>query len=136
MLSEPDLRLSLARASHARDERSELAFPKDHRVPAETRQPNPRQPIPFTIGLELGFPERPPSAGYRRESAPSMMVPEASVHEYRQSMPWEDDVGASGQVSSMQPETKAHSMQGYPKGQFWSSVLGPYSGHHPTTHRL
>ena len=46
-----------------------------------------------------------------------MLVPEASVHEQRQPVPRQDNVGAAGQILPMQAETQSLCVQQAPHDQ-------------------
>lgn len=50
-------------------------------------------------------------------------MPEASVHEDRETVSWKHDVWSAGQIRPVKSETIAKTMCDLPDGKFWRGVL-------------
>jgi len=59
-----------------------------------------------------------------------MPMPEATVHEYGESMSWKDQIGAAGKVLPVQTETQAELVCDAPDEKLGSGVPPLDSGHH------
>lgn len=73
----------------------EAAFPYHEDAPSLLYQPLVCFLVAANIRLELGFPERRPSARCRGVEAASVPMPEAAVHKDGQAMTWQDKIRRS-----------------------------------------
>jgi len=59
----------------------------------------------------------------------TVVVPKAPMHEYDRPMLWQNDVGSSWQIRSVQPKAKSEAMRCPSSKYLWRSVLAPHGGH-------
>lgn len=104
------------------------ALPDDQHIPTKPAQRLVIAFVPRLVGVDL----RPPEFNVRRRELPSfapMSVPEAPVHKDRSTKLREDEVGATGKIGPMNPETKPKRVRGSPDEQLGLGVLALHRSH-------
>lgn len=110
-----------------------LAFPDREDAPSNRFQAFSRLAVTLRSAGQLRRPIGCIRAGYLRISATGfrMLVPEAAVHKDNRPVLWQHNIGITGQVTAMEPETVAGGMQNPANGQLGGSVFCPYRTHDP-----
>lgn len=79
--------------------------------------------VAFDIAGELRKPVIQPGFGLTREPTAGVLVPEATMHENRQSMPRQHEVRSAGEVALMKSEAKPERVDQTPDNEFGSGVV-------------
>ena len=107
-----------------------FALPDDENPPVEGPQCLFVAPIPSDILSELPRPETDSGLGCIGVPAAFVAMPEATVDEDHQPPPREHEIGATGQVLPVQPETEAELVRNSANDEFGLGVPTLDPGHH------
>lgn len=101
-----------------------LAFPHDEHMPAERLKPIGGSTVTSSNSLELWYPV--PWIGLRRPRKPAsgVLVPKASVDKDCDTQPGQDNIRSSRQVTPMQSEPEAGTVENSTSRHLRACVLG------------
>jgi hypothetical protein len=108
-----------------------VAFPYELDAPPEVAKPLLVPFVPRHISFELGYPELRSRFGRVCEATTHVAVPEAAVNEYHGPVTRKDDVGSSGQLTSVKPKAQSACVEVAPDRELRLRVPPPNAGHHP-----
>jgi hypothetical protein len=108
----------------------QFALPDRYNIPARFLKGIFSAPVSFNVPLKLLSPKFGSSFWKLGKSAICVLMPEASMDKNTGLQSGQYDVGATRQVSAVQPETEAVSVQKPPNQHFRFGVLAFDAGHH------
>jgi len=88
-----------------------LALPDSDYAPSVATEFSCVSCVAFFVAFEFGVPEGDSRSRRGGPSAVLVPVPKASVHEYDYVMSWQHDVGLSGEILGVEPESVSHSVK-------------------------
>lgn len=106
-----------------------FALPDDQNPPAELPKRLLTAAIAGNVPFEFCGPERRSSLGNVGVLASPMPMPEASVDEYRQTVPRKDQIRTTGEIPAVQAETEAEPVSNPTDNKLGSGITSPDFGH-------
>ena len=115
---------------HRKPVATEGALPHDSDSPTCFEELALRTVVPLDIALELGLPEVGPGGRRGCVTAPRMAVPETAMNKANGTVATQDNIGLSGEIPDMEPESESAPVKRPSKGEFRFGVLPRYARHH------